>query len=69
MPDPTPNLTAGERLRNACQQAADLYDALSLGTLEAAAKYGPDWEPPTDEQMLEVRSVLAAALAKEKGGG
>ena len=55
-----------KQLRNACQQAADLYDALALGPLDAAAKYGPDWEPPTDEQMLEVRSVLAAALAKEK---
>ena len=55
-----------KQLRNACQQAADLYDALALGPLDAAAKYGPDWEPPTDEQMLEVRSVLAAALKAEE---
>ena len=59
-----PRALAADDLFTACQQAADFYDALALGPLDAAAKYGPDWEPPTDEQLLELRSTLNSAIAK-----
>ncbi len=48
----------------ACKEAASLYDHMALGTLEAAVKYGPDYEPPTDEDCLATRGQLEAAIAK-----
>ncbi len=57
-------IAAAPELLKACQVAADLYDHLALGTLEAAAKYGPDYEPPTQSDCLEVRNLLADAIAK-----
>ena len=54
--------------------AKKLYDALSLGPLAAAAKYGPDWEPPDEQDMLNIRQMLDdtgrrldAALAGKDG--
>ena len=65
------NPEAVPHLRAAAKMAADLYDQLALGPLEAAAKYGPDYEPPTDEDCLAVRNALhmATEWAKRKEGG
>lgn len=52
------------KLREACKRARDLYDHLALGSLEAACKYGDTCEPPTDENCLQVRGLLEAALAE-----
>lgn len=65
------NKTAGriEKLEKACEWARDLYDQLALGPLQAAAKYGPDYTPPTDKEWLEMRGMLEAALGEEKKDG
>ncbi|KKM98620.1 hypothetical protein LCGC14_1156030 [marine sediment metagenome] len=52
-----------DALVEAARRAAELYDRASLGTLEAAAQYGPEYEPPTDADCLKVRGDLEAALA------
>lgn len=57
-------IVAAPKLLAACKVAADLYDHLSLGPLDAAAKYGPDYEPPTGEDMLAVRESLGLAIQK-----
>ncbi len=49
-------------VREALKQAQWLYDELSLSPLEAAAKYGPDYEPATDEECLEVRRMIDTAI-------
>ncbi len=51
----------------ALEQARWLYDQLSLGSLEAAVKYGDNYEPPTDEQYLEIRRMIESAITKAKG--
>ena len=48
----------------ACKAARSLYDVFSLGPLEAAAKYGPDYELPTDEECLRIREQLETAITK-----
>ena len=53
----------GERAKVVLRQTARMYDDLSLGTLEAAAKYGPDYEPLTDDEILAARSAIDALLA------
>lgn len=53
-------------LLNACEGARNLYDHMALGSLEAAAKYGPDYEPPTDEDCLQVRGALESAITNAK---
>jgi dynactin complex subunit len=53
----------------ACKSAATTCDQLSLGPLDAAAKYGPDYEPPDDEYFLNVRGALAEAIAKAEADG
>ncbi len=57
-------IAAAPELLEACNEARHLYDELALGSLEAAAKYGPDYTPPTDEEWLEMRQQLEAAIAK-----
>lgn len=57
-------IAAAPELLKACEAAAELYDELGLGSLEAAAKYGPDYEPPTDIECLKMREDLEAAIAK-----
>lgn len=57
-------IAAAPDLLKACRHAASLYDHLSLGTLEAAVKYGPNYEPPSDEDCLQVRGLLGDAIAK-----
>jgi len=57
-------IAAAPDLLKACQHATSLYDHLALGTLEAAVKYGPDYEPPTDEDCLRTRGLLGDAIAK-----
>ena len=49
-------------VRDALKQARRFYDELSLSPLEAAAKYGPDYEPVTDEECLEVRRMIDVAI-------
>jgi len=48
----------------ACENAAKLYDLLAYGPLDGAAHFGPDWNPPSDEDCLAVRGQLDAAIAK-----
>lgn len=48
----------------ACKWARDLYDQLALGPLEAAAKYGDSYIPPSDEDWLNMRTKLETAIAK-----
>ncbi len=49
-------------VRDALKQARRFYDELSLSPLEAVAKYGPDYEPVTDEECLEVRRMIDVAI-------
>lgn len=58
---------AAPDLLKVSKRARELYDHLSLGTLEAAVKYGPDYEPPTDYDWLQMRGALEAAIAKAEG--
>lgn len=57
-------LKAAPDLLAACKAARNLYDHLSLGPLEAAAKYGDSYEPPSEDDMLKVRGDLEAAITK-----
>lgn len=50
------------RPEDALKEAMRLYDLLALGPLAAAAKYGPDFEPPTDAEYLEMRQMIKAAI-------
>ena len=50
------------KLVAACKEAARLYDHLAMGTIEGAAKYGPDYEPPSDDEWLAFREMLEDAL-------
>ena len=52
-----------DELLEACKRARELYDHLALGTLEAACKYGDNYEPPTDEDWLNMRTGLEQAIA------
>lgn len=54
-------------LAGACEKARDMYDELAMGKLELAAKYGPDYTPLTDDDLLAVRDKLEQALEKYKG--
>ncbi len=58
---------AHDELIAACEAARELYDLLALSPLAAAAKYGPDYEPPGREGCLAVRDRLEAALAEPEG--
>ena len=57
-----PILESHARLLAAAKNATRLYDDFALGTLEAAAKYGPDYEPPSDAYCLKVRGDLQDAI-------
>ncbi len=48
--------------KEALEEAKRLYDLLALSPLAMAAKYGPDFEPPTDEEYLEMRAMIKAAI-------
>lgn len=59
-----------ERLQNqqkilvdAIKGAIWLYDEMAMSPFEAAAKHGPDYTPPSDEDCLEVRKALQDALS------
>jgi len=54
-------------LLEACKEAKRLYDHFSLSPLAAASKYGDNYEPPTDEEYLEMRKALEQAIAKAEG--
>ena len=60
------NLAAAVQARDAAIKAASLaaemYDLLALGPIAAAAKYGPDYTSPTDEDWLEMRKELDTAI-------
>ena len=47
--------------------ARDMLDALAMGPLEVAAKYGPDAHP--DEPVIDAGHQLRALLARLDGGG
>lgn len=48
--------------KKALTQAKWLYDELALSPLAAACKYGDEYEPATDEDCLEVREMIEAAI-------
>ncbi|KKN47318.1 hypothetical protein LCGC14_0664240 [marine sediment metagenome] len=50
-------------LLEACKEARKLYDELARGPLGNAAKFGPDFEPMSDEEILEIRKALESAIA------
>lgn len=50
-------------LVEAVKGAIWLYDEMAMSPLEAAAKHGPDYTPPSDEDCLEVRKALQDALS------
>ena len=56
-------ISAAPDLLDACKRARELYDHLALGTLEAACKYGDNYEPPIDEDWLNMRAGLEQAIA------
>ncbi len=60
-------ISAAPDLLEACKLACDFYDRLALSPLAGAAKYGPDYNPPTDEDCLEVRNMLENAISKAEG--
>jgi len=55
-----------KRLQSICKEAAQLYDRLALSSLEHAAKYGPDVEPPTEKDCLAIRQKLEDAQRLDK---
>ena len=57
-------IAAAPELLEACKEAARLYDHFSLSPLAAASKYGDNYEPPTQEEYLEMRKILEQAIAK-----
>ena len=52
-----------DELLAACKAAAELYDRLSYGPLDGAAKFGDTWQPPSDDECIMVRAQLAVAIA------
>jgi hypothetical protein len=52
---------------NACERAAKMYDELAFSNLKLACKYGDEYEPPTDADLLAVRQLLCDAIEKAKG--
>ncbi len=57
-------IAAAPDLLVACKSAVILYDLLALSPLESAVKYGPDYIPPGDEEILAIRGELENAIAK-----
>ena len=57
-------IAVAPELLEACKEAARLYDHFSLSPLAAASKYGDNYEPPTQEEYLEMRKTLEQAIAK-----
>ena len=55
-----------KKLREICKEAAEFYDRMSLSSLEHAAKYGPDVEPPTSKDCLAIRQKLEDAQRLKK---
>ncbi len=60
LPPPPP----ADELLAACRYARELYDQLAYGPLDGAAHFGPDWSPPTNDDMLRVRGRLESAILK-----
>lgn len=59
-----------DKLLEACKEGAKYYDWLAVvtGPLSAAVKYGPDFTPPTNEELydecMRVRGLFEAAIAE-----
>ena len=68
-----PRHAAADKMYEACQEGKKLYDYLATATspLDAAVKYGPDFDPPTDQEVsemcLRVRGLFERALAAADG--
>ena len=56
-----------DALLEACKGARKLYDEMARGPLGNAAKFGPDFEPMSDEDILEIRKALEDAIATTEG--
>lgn len=52
-----------DALLKAIKTAAWMYDEMALGPLEAACKYGDNYEPPSDAEWLKMRQGLHDAIA------
>jgi hypothetical protein len=57
-------MAAAPEMYKALKGAAWLYDQMAMGPLEAAAKYGDTYEPPSNAQCLEIRGAIQIALDK-----
>jgi hypothetical protein len=66
-PSLVPLIAAAPEMYKALKDAAWLYDQMAMGPLEAAAKYGDNYEPPSDDQCLGIRAAIHAALTKAEG--
>jgi hypothetical protein len=56
-----------EELLEACKRAKWLYDQLALSPLDAAVKYGDEYKPPGEDELLDIREQIGAAIAKAEG--
>ena len=54
-----------KELQKICKEAAEFYDRIALSSLEHAAKYGPNAEPPTNKDCLAIRQKLEDAKSLE----
>lgn len=61
-PEAVPELLA------ACKRGQELIRHLCMGPLDAAAQYGPDYEPPTSDDIVAEIRLIQAAIAKAEEG-
>ena len=59
-------VNAHETLIAVLEAAIHIYDELSLSSLALTAKFGPDYEPPSVEELIELRRAIAGAIALAK---
>lgn len=52
--------------QKALVNALMLIEELGAGPLDLAVRYGPDYEPPTREQLGEMRDSIAELLSEEE---
>ena len=60
-------MAAAPEMYAALKTAAWFYDQMALSPLEAAAKYGDEYTPPSDADWLQARGELQAAIDKAEG--
>ena len=57
-------------LRRHAKMLVDTIEAWGMGPLDAAVKYGPDWVPPSDQDVRDALDAMHASLRDtDQGGG